>query len=81
MGFRRIKAKKYSGISEYYRDSDIDKKTVAYYIDYIDYLHFPTFKQNLKVNNRNYFCLVCLKESSHQINITSTFSNNSILHK
>ncbi len=36
MGFRRIKAKKYSGISEYYRDSDIDKKTVAYYIDYRD---------------------------------------------
>lgn len=36
MGFRRIKAKKYSGISEYFRDSDIDKKTVAYYIDYRD---------------------------------------------
>ena len=36
MGFRRIKAKKYSGISEYYRDSDIDTKTVAYYIDYRD---------------------------------------------
>jgi len=32
MGFRRVKAKKYSGISEYYRDSDIDTKTVAYYI-------------------------------------------------
>jgi len=36
MGFRRLKAKKYSGISEYYRDKDPDKKTISYYIDYRD---------------------------------------------
>ncbi len=36
MGFRRIKGKKYSGISEYYRDKDPDKSTIAYYIDYRD---------------------------------------------
>ncbi len=36
MGFRKIKAKKYSGIFEYYKDSDHDKKTIAYYISYRD---------------------------------------------
>jgi len=36
MGFRRLKAKKYTGISEYYRDKDPDKRTIAYYIDYRD---------------------------------------------
>jgi len=36
MGFRRLKAKKYKGISEYYRDNDPDRATVAYYIDYRD---------------------------------------------
>ena len=36
MPFRRLRAKKYSGISEYYKDKDPDKKTVAFYIDYRD---------------------------------------------
>ena len=36
MGFRKIKAKKYSGIFEYFKDSDKDKKTIAYYISYRD---------------------------------------------
>lgn len=36
MGFRKIKAKKYSGIYEYYKDSDFDKTTIAYYIAYRD---------------------------------------------
>ena len=36
MGFRRLKAKKYRGISEYYRDKDPDKRTISYYIDYRD---------------------------------------------
>jgi len=34
MGFRAIKAKRYNGVYEYYRNSDKDKKTVAYYIAY-----------------------------------------------
>jgi len=36
MPFRKIKQKKYNGINEYYRNSDHDKKTVAYYITYRD---------------------------------------------
>lgn len=36
MGFRKIRAKKYSGIYEYYKDSDKDKRTIAYYISYRD---------------------------------------------
>ena len=36
MGFRKIKAKKYSGIYEYFKDSDHDKRTIAYYISYRD---------------------------------------------
>ena len=36
MGLRKIRAKKYSGIFEYFRDSDIDKRTTAYYISYRD---------------------------------------------
>ena len=36
MGFRKLKAKKYSGIFEYFKDSDKDKKTIAYYISYRD---------------------------------------------
>jgi integrase len=36
LGFRKIKAKKYSGIYEYYKDSDFDKTTIAYYIAYRD---------------------------------------------
>ena len=37
LGFRKIKAKKYSGIFEYFKESDHDKKTIAYYILYRDY--------------------------------------------
>jgi integrase len=36
VGLRKIRAKKYSGIFEYFRDSDIDKRTTAYYISYRD---------------------------------------------
>ncbi|MEA3383509.1 MAG: tyrosine-type recombinase/integrase, partial [Campylobacterota bacterium] len=36
MGFRKIRAKKYSGIYEYFKDSDNDKRTIAYYISYRD---------------------------------------------
>ncbi len=36
MGFRKIRAKKYSGIFEYFKDSDNDKVTIAYYISYRD---------------------------------------------
>jgi len=36
MPFRKIKAKKYNGISEYFRKSDADKKTISFYIAYRD---------------------------------------------
>lgn len=36
MGFRKLRAKKYSGIYEYFKDSDINKRTIAYYIAYRD---------------------------------------------
>lgn len=36
MGFRKLRAKKYSGVYEYFKDSDIDKRTIAYYIAYRD---------------------------------------------
>ncbi len=36
MGFRKLRAKKYSGIYEYFKDSDRDKRTIAYYISYKD---------------------------------------------
>ena len=36
MGFRKIRAKKYSGIFEYFKDSDKDKRTIAYYISFRD---------------------------------------------
>ena len=36
MGFRKVKGKKYNSIYEYYKNSDKDKKTVAYYIMYRD---------------------------------------------
>jgi hypothetical protein len=36
MGFRKIRAKKYNGIYEYYRDRDTDKKTISFYIAYRD---------------------------------------------
>ena len=36
MGFRKVKGKKYNSIYEYYKDSDNDKKTIAFYILYRD---------------------------------------------
>lgn len=36
MGFRKLRAKKYSGIYEYFKDSDKDKRTISYYISYRD---------------------------------------------
>jgi integrase len=36
VGFRKLRAKKYSGIYEYYKASDVDKRTTAYYISYRD---------------------------------------------
>lgn len=36
MGFRTVKGKKYNSIYEYYKDSDHDKKTIAFYIMYRD---------------------------------------------
>jgi len=36
LGFRKLRAKKYSGIYEYFKDSDRDKRTIAYYISYRD---------------------------------------------
>ena len=36
MGFRKLRAKKYTGIYEYFKDSDKDKRTIAYYISYRD---------------------------------------------
>jgi len=36
MAFRRLKAKKYKGISEYYNSKSDDKVTLAYYGDFRD---------------------------------------------
>ena len=36
MGFRKVRGKKYNSIYEYFKDSDHDKKTIAYYIMYRD---------------------------------------------
>ncbi len=41
MGFRKIRGKKYNSIYEYYKDSDTDKKTIAYYIMYRDLDNVP----------------------------------------
>lgn len=41
MGFRKVRGKKYNSIYEYYKDSDHDKKTVAYYIMYRDIENKP----------------------------------------
>ncbi|WP_122893442.1 tyrosine-type recombinase/integrase [Arcobacter peruensis] len=41
MGFRKVKGKKYNSIYEYYKDSDHDKKTIAYYIMYRDIENKP----------------------------------------
>ncbi|RXK03322.1 tyrosine-type recombinase/integrase [Halarcobacter bivalviorum] len=41
MGFRKVKGKKYNSIYEYYKDSDHDKKTIAFYIMYRDLENKP----------------------------------------
>ena len=41
MGFRKVKGKKYNSIYEYYKDSDHDKKTIAFYIIYRDIENKP----------------------------------------
>ncbi|WP_419774659.1 site-specific integrase [Halarcobacter sp.] len=41
MGFRKVKGKKYNSIYEYYKDSDHDKRTIAYYIMYRDIENKP----------------------------------------
>jgi integrase len=51
LGFRKIKAKKYSGIFEYFKDSDHDKKTIAYYISYRD-LDNKIKKHKCKATNK-----------------------------
>ena len=41
MGFRKVNGKKYNSIYEYYKDSDHDKKTIAYYVMYRDLENRP----------------------------------------
>ena len=41
MGFRKVSGKKYNSIYEYYKDSDHDKKTIAYYVMYRDLENRP----------------------------------------
>ena len=41
MGFRKVSGKKYNSIYEYYKDSDHDKKTFAYYVMYRDLENKP----------------------------------------
>jgi len=36
MPIRKIKAKKYSGIYEFYKSNDIDKATIGYYFSFRD---------------------------------------------
>jgi len=41
MGFRKVRGKKYNSIYEYYKNTDPDKRTVAYYIMYRDIDNTP----------------------------------------
>lgn len=41
MGFRKVRGKKYNSIYEYFKDSDHDKRTIAYYIMYRDLENKP----------------------------------------
>jgi len=41
MGFRKVRGKKYNSIYEYYKNSDVDKRTVSYYIMYRDIDNIP----------------------------------------
>jgi len=50
MGFRKLKGKKYNSIYEYFKDSDNDKKTIAYYIQYRDIDNKP---KKVKCEARN----------------------------
>ena len=52
MGFRKVSGKKYNSIYEYYKDSDHDKKTIAYYIMYRD-LENKTKKIKCDATNPN----------------------------
>lgn len=51
MAFRKIKAKKYNGIFEYYSDRDKDKTTRGYYLSYRDEFKKSTMKR-LEANTR-----------------------------
>jgi len=50
MGFRKVKGKKYNSIYEYFKNSDHDKKTIAYYILYRDLDNNP---KKVKCNATN----------------------------
>ncbi|QOY52617.1 tyrosine-type recombinase/integrase [Candidatus Sulfurimonas baltica] len=50
MGFRKLKGKKYNSIYEYFKDSDKDKRTIAYYIQYRDIDNNP---KKIKCDARN----------------------------
>ncbi len=52
MGFRKTGTKKHTGIYEYFKDSDKDKKTIAYYISYRD-LDNKTKKVKCNANSKN----------------------------
>ena len=52
MAFRKIRGKKYNSIYEYYKDSDHDKKTLAYYIMYRDLDNKPK-KIKTAANNKD----------------------------
>jgi integrase len=52
VAFRKVRGKKYNSIYEYYRDSDHDKKTVAYYIMYRDLENKPK-KVRCKATNKD----------------------------
>lgn len=68
MAFRSIKAKKYSGISEYYNPNDVDKPTKAYYITIRDIDNKPK-KIKTDANNRD----EALEElNKYKANITKT---------
>lgn len=41
MDFRKVKGKKYNSIYEYFKDSDQDKNTISFYIQYRDIENKP----------------------------------------
>jgi len=50
MAFRKIRGKKYNGISEYYNPNDPDKSTLAFYIIYRDSDSKPVKKKTIAKN-------------------------------